>query len=136
MNRAKQYMMEYTRLRKKITRLEERINEIEEQALKITSWSDGDRVQSSHNPDKIGQLVAKKLDLEAETLDEIELLMDKMGEIEAVLEQLRNPDFALLLQYHYIRGMTWEAISDKMHYSTRWIQTLHGRALREIDKLI
>lgn len=136
MNRAKQYLMEYTKLRKKIIRLEDQINEIEEQALKITSWSDGDRVQSSHNPDKIGQIVAKKLDLESDALDEIDLMLDKMYEVEAVLRKLHNPDYAQLLQYHYIRGMTWDAISDKMHYSKRWIQTLHGRALDEVNKII
>ena len=136
MNRAKQFLMEYTKLRKKITRLEDQINEIEEQALKITSWSDGDRVQSSHNPDKIGQIVAKKLDLEADALDEIDLMLDKMYEVEAVLRELQNPDYAQLLQYHYIRGMTWDAISEKMHYSKRWIQTLHGRALDEVNKII
>lgn len=136
MNRAKQYLMEYSKLRKKIIRLEDQINEIEEQALKITSWSDGDRVQSSHNPDKIGQIVAKKLDLEADALDEIDLMLDKMYEVEAVLRKLHNPDYAQLLQYHYIRGMTWDAISDKMHYSKRWIQTLHGRALDEVNKII
>lgn len=136
MNRAKQFLMEYLKIRKRIKRLEERINEIEEQCTKITAWADGDRVQSSHNPDKIGQIVARKIDLEAETLDEIELLLDKQGEIEDVLRELHNPDYALLLQYHYIRGLTWDAISDKMHYSTRWILTLHGRALEEIDKLI
>lgn len=136
MNRAKQYLMEYTKLRKRIIRLEDQINEIEEQALKITSWADGDRVQSSHNPDKIGQIVAKKLDLEADALDEIDLMLDKMYEVEAVLRKLHNPDYAQLLQYHYIRGMTWDAISDKMHYSKRWIQTLHGRALDEVNKII
>ena len=136
MNRAKQYLLEYAKLRKKIIRLEDQINEIEEQALKITSWSDGDRVQSSHNPDKIGQIVAKKLDLESDALDEIDLMLDKMYEVEAVLRKLHNPDYAQLLQYHYIRGMTWDAISDKMHYSKRWIQTLHGRALDEVNKII
>lgn len=136
MNRAKQYLLEYQRIHRKIARLEAQISEIEEQADKITAWSDGDRVQSSHNPDKIGQLVARKIDMETKLLDAIGELFDKLDEIEYVLGSLRNPDYALLLEYHYIRGLTWESISLKMHYSTRWIQTLHGRALMEVDKLI
>lgn len=136
MNRAKQYLIEYTKMRKRVVRLQDKLDELNEQMDKITSWSDNERVQSSLDPDKIGALVAKKLDMQAEIVMIMDELMDKMEEVEFVLNQIENPDYALILQYRYIRGLTWNAIQDRMNFSKRWILILHGRALQEVDKLI
>lgn len=134
---AKQYLQEYRRCKFKIKRLREQLQALNDLIDGLSSPQvDGDRVQSSHNPDAIGENVAKRSDL-AETLElEIHVAIEVMKRIEGTIEQIQNVDYQAVLQKRYISLKTWEVIADEMHYSGRWVLVLHGRALQEVEKLI
>ena len=132
--RAIDLLIEYTRLRGKIIRLQSQIDEIKERAESLSSWSDSDRVQTSHDPDQIGKVIAKLSDMEDERNALIIEAADRMNEIEELLTELDNPDYALVLQYKYIRGLTYEQAADKMYCTARWAKELRRRALRALDE--
>lgn len=135
--RAKQYLMQYRRCQKKIARLEEQIQSLADLCSGISAPQvDGDRVQSSHNPDRIGEVLAKKTDLEDVLFDEVLNAIDLMNEIEGTINQIGNVDYQTLLQKRYIGFETWDTIADEMHYTARWILSLHGRALVEVERII
>ena len=129
-------LTEYRRLRGKIKLLNSQIDELQEQAESLGGWPEGDRVQSSHDPDKIGAVVARLSDLMQERLDVITEATERMNEIEILLRSLDRPEYGLVLQYHYIRGMTWEQVGREMHYDPRWLRELRNRALRALDERI
>lgn len=134
---AKQYLQEYRRCKVRIRKLREQIREINDLMDGLNSPQvDGDRVQSSHNPDTIGDNIAKKSDL-VEALElEIFVAIGVMKKIEGTIDQIYNVDYQMVLQKRYIGLETWEDIAEEMHYSARWVLMLHGRALQEVEKLI
>lgn len=155
--RAKKYLMQYKRCRMRIVRLNEQIQELEDQVNGLSSpQMDQDRVQSSHDPDRIGKVIARISDLKDKWYDEKLAAVDIMDEIIDTINALEDVDYQRLLQLRYIaryrpydkhydimpaderaaRLTPWEVIAEEMHYSPRWILTLHGRALREVEKLI
>ena len=134
--KAIEMLTEYTRLRKKILRLQAQMDELKSQAESLGAWTDGDRVQSSHDPDKIGILIAKLADKQEECVELMTEALDRMNEIEAVMNELDNPDYALVLQYKYIRCLTWDEVADKMFCTPRWAMILRDRALRAMDEII
>lgn len=136
MNAAKKFLSEYGRLRLKIIRLKSEVEEIRSEAESLSAWTDGDRVQSSMQPDKLGAVVARLVDKENETLDVINEYINRMNEIDRMLDQIEDPKLALILELKYKRGYIWDQVADEMHYNRRWVQRLHGRALDEMCKLL
>lgn len=135
--RAKQYLQQYRRCKKRLRRLQEQIAELNDLVDGLSAPQvDGDRVQSSHDPDRMGEVIARKSDLEEELMVEIGNTLDMLNEIEATINAIKNVDYQTLLQKRYIRLETWEVIAEDMHYTSRWLFTMHGRALIEVEKLI
>ena len=133
---AIELLTEYTRLRKKIIRLQSQMDELKEQAEGLSAWTDGDRVQSSHDPDKIGRVIAKLADMEDERAELVCEAADRMNEIEALLTELKNPDYSLVLQYRYIRCLTWDEVAERMYCTPRWAIILRDRAIRAMDEIM
>ena len=132
--KAIELLAEYVRLRKRIRLLQAQVDAKRERAEALSGWPEGDRVQSSHDPDKIGRAVAELADRENELVDLQLEAIDRMNDIEVMLREIENPDCALVIQYKYVRGMSWDDVADAMHYSARWVQELKRRALRELDR--
>lgn len=54
--------------------------------------------------------------------------------IENAIETLDDPTSRTLLRCHYIEGMTWDEVSDYMHYSRRQILYLRAKALDQLKR--
>lgn len=70
-------------------------------------------------------LIDKKID---------ELFACKM-EILKVINKVKNNQYRTLLVAYYINCKSFEKIAEEMDYSTRWIHTLHKRALEKIGEV-
>ena len=130
----REYLEQYLILRTRIKELELEIEVQKEIAESLNGWSDGDRVQSTREPDKIGRAVAKLADMEAECSDMIIDSVDKMEEITSRIRTLKNPEEALVIEYRYIQGLQWETIRQKMYCSREWAMALRNRACDELDR--
>lgn len=84
------------------------------------------------DPDRVGALVAKKIDLENRLMDRAEQLYELRHKIEDAMERL-VPDQRLLIRYRYIEGLTWESICVRMHYQWAQIHRIHAKALRTLE---
>ena len=133
---AEQFLKRYREARLRIRKLEEQIQELDDLMSHITPEMSSDRVQSSHPPDKLGLLVARKVDLETQCMEEITRAFDTMNEIEYVIDLVEPVGYQRLLQKKYIKGETWERISEELYYSYQWIYVLHKRALAKVDKIL
>ena len=134
--KAKSFLREYRRAQQRVEEIRRRLADLEEQSTSVTQAMEGDRVQTSLRPDKIGQVVAAKLDLEYELLEAETDAMDTMNRIYAVLNQLEDPDYQRLLRLRYIKGLQWDDIRDQMHYEIRNVFYIHGRALLAVEEII
>ena len=54
-------------------------------------------------------------------------------EIRAAINAVPDPTLRSLLRMHYINGLRFESIAERLHYSVRWTLRLHRRALDLVD---
>ena len=132
---AKQYLQQSFKLNAKIN-----ANLLELERLRALSTCvaspdlSKDKVQTGSVTDRIGNTVAKIVDLEILIIDETDRLVDLKREIRERLEAIEDDDLRLVLQKRYVNFQKWEQIAVDMNYGYQWIHKLHKRALNLFSK--
>ena len=112
------------------------LSRLKELVTSITAtWKD-DVVSGSGSKDRLGDTIAKIVDLEDEVNKAIDKLIDKKNQIGSILEQLKDPDHVAVLHKRYVLYMTWEEIAYDMHMTYRNVCYIHGRALQAVEEII
>lgn len=117
------------------TKLED-LQHLKEMVTKITPTLKDNVVSGGGNQDKLGDAIAKIVDLEAEIDRDIDRYVEAKQEISATLDKLTDPDQLQVLHMRYVQNKTWEQIACDMGFSYRWVCTIHGRALQQIEKIL
>lgn len=104
-------------------------------ALGITPQMSGERVQSTGNQQKMACAIEKMVDIEKDIDQTIDKLVDKKREILSVIEQLK-PERYDLLHAIYVQFQTLEEAAQTMGKSYSWATTNHGRALKDVQKIL
>ena len=96
------------------------------------------QVQSSIEPDKLGDNRAEAIDLEKTIENKMQNLVKRHIQAEKYINQLEDPRQRLVLELYYlsIDRRTWQDVSRAMGYSESIIYDLHGTALAELDKIM
>ena len=122
----------YLEARKKIRLKLGQLEEIDNLCTHITSDPTQERVQTSSAKDRLGALVAKKADLEAEIMQGIIDALDTMNEIEEAINALEDPDEQIVLQERYIENKGWDEISEDVGMSRRTAIRIKNKAISKI----
>ena len=131
---TKDYLNQIRDMRQKIKRTQENIDAKRELLTSISVKSDGERVQSSSDPDKMAMMVADILDREAELQVFISNYIQKEREIAYQIDSLEDWHSRELLQWRYVQCETFEKIAgDRMNITFRHIMRLHKIALRDFE---
>lgn len=133
--RAKEYLKEIARIEKMIENKKEEMERWRDIALNITGNYAGERVQGSGNQQKMATAVINCVDLQREIEGHIVTLYRKRQEIIGVLEQLPLQDYDLLYKI-YVNGETLNDMAGERGCSYSNIATLHGMALKKVQRLI
>ncbi len=132
---AKEYL---SRLRSMENRIVSNANELErlsDIASSITSVINNENVQTTGTTsDKLGNCVAKIVDIQNTIDDDICRLEGLRMEIIEKIEGLDNQSHVDLLMFRYVNGMTFEEIAVEMGFSWRHTMRVHGHALAEFSK--
>lgn len=121
------------------THIENKLDDLAHQkdmVLKITSSMKPDMVSGSHNQDKLGDAVARIVDLEAEINRAVDAFVDKKKEVSDVIGRITDPDQVAVLYKRYFRFETWEQIACEMHMTYRNVCYIHGRALQSVEAIL
>lgn len=131
---AKEYLSQIQRLEYKISRMKLRAEEYQRLSESIPGQSyDGIRVDGTRNLDApFVKWLMKKADLEQEIKVLEEKLANLKSEIVTCIESLDNEDYKNVLVMHYIKGLPWTEIANRMYVVERTIYRWHSNALREI----
>lgn len=132
---TKEYLNQIERLDKMITNKLSEIYQLKIMACSITVSGDSERVQTSGNQDKLGSTIAKIVDLERETDELVDSLVDKRKEILKQIDSMKNIDHYDVLHKHYVERRTFQDIADTENWSIRQVFNIHGRALQEFEKM-
>lgn len=133
--KAKEYLQQ---IRKADRMIENKLSEIKMLrglAESVTSTWKQDVVQTSGAGDKLGDTVAKIVDLQNEINADIDKLIDLKREIMSVVDQLEAP-FCDLLYKRYFQFMNWKEIAVDMNYTFRHVTRMHGEALKKVNDVL
>lgn len=115
----------------------EELSHLKSMVLKVTSaWKQDVTSGGSGNQDKLGDAVAKIIDLEAEINKAIDDYIDKTREVSAVIQKVRDPDQLAVLHKRYFLYHTWEQIACEMNMTYRNVCYIHGKALLAVEGLL
>ncbi len=135
-NGAKEYLLQVKRCDVHIDDLLEELAWLKAKATKITSTLSPEPGGGSGNQDKLGDAVAKIIDMQREVNDAINAFVDKKNEIRELLEQIQNATLLEILLKVYFQYQTLEQVACEMGYSYKQITRLHGNALVVVGKLL
>lgn len=83
--------------------------------------------------DKIGTNIDKVIMIEEEINKKIDELIEIRNNIKTAIIKLENIDEKQVVSLRYLKGMTWNAISNKLYFGYRHVYKIHNRALININ---
>lgn len=133
---AKQYMHNIRQIRRRIRLLEEQIERDTILAAGVGAIRyDKINVQTSPVADRMADIVAKIIETTAKLKEEIHNLQIHEEELIGILCQLKE-EHERVLTYHYLDGVSWSEVADRMGYEEHYIYEIKNNALIEMDKLL
>ena len=105
-------------------------------ALGITASMDGERVQSSGAKSKMANAVERCIDMEAEIDGLVDELVDVKKDVIQTIEMLDSATEYKLLHLRYIQYIPLKHIADEWNVEYTTITTTHGRALKNVQRIL
>lgn len=105
-------------------------------ALSITANMIGERVQSSGSKSRMEDAAIKCMAMEKEIDLSIDKLISKKRNVVRTIEKLYSPIEYKILHMRYIQHISLMGISEKLKKDYTWVTTTHGRALKNVQKII
>ncbi len=133
--KAKDFLLQLSKLDKLIENKTVEKVQWRSVATSVTAQVGGERVQSSGNPHKITDAIATYLDLEKEIDRFLSEQIQKKKDIISIIEQL-NPTEYDVLHKMYVQYKDLQEVADKYNKSYSWVTTVHGKALKNVQKIL
>lgn len=133
---AKEYLSQGIWLDQRINSKLEQVSSLRALATKVTTTFGEERVQSTKKQSPMEDTMVKLMDLENEINEDIDELIKLKAEILETINQVDDPVSQSLLEMRYIEGKTWEEVARGIGFDIRTAFRLHGKALKEIEKII
>ena len=113
----------------------EQVSRLRSLTQKVTaSYGDGSS-SHAHNNSSMEDAIVRLVDAEDELATKV---IELVGLVWCDVDGDRVPDslYKLVLEKRYLCFMTWERIAADMNWTYRWTLSVHGKALREVEKLL
>lgn len=105
-------------------------------ALSITANMGGEKVQASGAQSKMADAVIKCVAMEDEIADAVDRLIAEKKSVVQTIESLYSPTEYKLLHMRYIQHISLTDIADKLNWEYTRVTTTHGRALKNVQKML
>lgn len=129
MHRAKEYLQEYQRARRKVEFLSEQIEELESK-YKLPPAIQYSDMPKAHNSNRdLSDYIVKYERLVKKRETAMKKCMGRMDDITNRLNRMSNDDEKEVLWKRYVKDMSWTEVIESMPYTDRHIYRLHGTAL-------
>lgn len=117
------------------TKLEE-LQHLKELTTKITATLSNDPSSGTHGQDKLGDAIAKIVDLENEINKKIDIFIDSKRCYMERIDKLQDHSQIAVLYKRYFDYASWEQIACEIGYGFRHTIRIHGAALQALNKII
>lgn len=132
---TKEYLNQIDRLNKLIVNKTSELTQIKLIAKNVTIPPKEVNVQTSPDNDKMGNAIAKLVDLENEINMLISEYIEQRSHIITQIERMNNTDIYNVLFKRYVLCKDWSTISFELNFSFRNTMKLHKKALKEFEQL-
>ncbi len=133
--RAKEYLLQIKKLDSLINNKLAEVDHWKTVAFSTGAYSEGERVQSSGNKQKMASAIDRYIDIQAEITADIDRLIDLKQEVIRTIEVLPAAEYDLLHKV-YVQGWTLDEIADHYDRSRRWADGTHGMALVSLQRVL
>ena len=133
---AKEYLLQVRKKEAVIARLKYDKENLREILFSIGEAGGSERVQSSRNNDKFGNVFARIDEKDCLIAEKLEELVEFKVRVSDEISTLADARYIEILHKRYIRFMSFEQIAVDMGYSYRYVTKMHGYALIEFEKSI
>ena len=133
---AKEYLSQAHHLDQRIDAKIAQVASLNELATKCTATLTGMPRNPNRGGSKIERAVLKIIEVEESLKHDVEDLVELKKEIMATIRAVSDVELQTLLEKRYLCFHTWEQIAVDMHYSGKWIQKLHDRALDVVADIL
>lgn len=136
MDKVKDYLLQAKRIDVNIESMLEQVAQLRAMTIKITATWKQEPGGGGGNHDKIGDAVARIVDLENEINDKVDAYIEKKREISGVLAAVKDADQAAVLHKRYLLYEGWDQIALELHCTVRNVTYIHGRALQSVKDIL
>ena len=133
---AKEYLSQAYRIDQRINAKLEQVERLRALTRKATVSYGGETVSHTRNVSALEDSIHRLMEAENELNGEIDRLVDLKRDIHRLLQRVREPELQLLLELRYLCFKSWSEIAVMMEYEDRYVYKVHGRALREVEKIL
>lgn len=130
---TKQYLKQAYRINELIKSQREELETLKLLSTSVVTDTSQVKVQGSKQVDRLGNIVAKIVDMENQINEEIERCLDLKLNIHNRINNLPNVDERLVLRLRYLEFLEWDEITQRLSYSLRQIYRIHAAALANVN---
>lgn len=132
---AKEYLRKVklcdTHINNKLAELER----LKAMVQKITvTWKDDVVSGGSRSQDKLGDAVARIIDLQRELNNDIDNYVDMKQEIRGIVDKIEDANQVDVIYKRYFLYESFEQIACEMHMTFRNVLYIHGKALEAVEE--
>ena len=127
----KKFLWGYRDSVRRIRRIESEIEELRAMRMSASTGRGGGGSKGWKND--LSSYAATLDSLERELEEERNVRMREYKKVIGAIKSVEDEREQDILFYKYIKGMSCLRISDKLHYSDRWVRKLHGQALGHLE---
>lgn len=133
---AKEYLQKVKRHEIQIHHLMEELKEAREQAVSLSGINyESTKVQHSINPDKISESLIRIEERQELLQRRIAASLDYQYRVSDEIGLLSKPAWIQIMHRRYLRFQSWDQIGAELDYNPRYVQQLHGSALKEFYEM-
>ena len=133
--KAKAFLLQLDKLNKLIENKMIEKQQWQSIAMGTGQGTDSERVQSSGNPQKMADAIARYVDIEKEIDAAIDKYIETRNYILSVIEQLPVAEYDILHKV-YVQNMELADAAVACGKSYSWATTAHGRALNAVQGIL
>ena len=134
---AKEYLSQAVWLDRMIDSKLEQLEMLKSLAMKVTSSFTKEKISGGNiEKSKMESTMVKVIDLEHEINADIDRLVDLKKDIQDTINKMNDINQQLLLELRYLSGKGWDEIAASMGYDPRTVYRIHGKALKEFERMI
>ena len=131
---TKEYLNQIGKLTFMIEAKFEELYRLQTLACRVTVATDGERVKSSPDPDRMADAVEKIIKCEEELNVLIKRTVNQRSQIIKMIDALDNPNSHKILTLRYVQELTDKEIASKMNIAPSHVYKVQKTALNEFEE--